>query len=120
MTTTPSFKIVIPADGSDVLENIEHLISENERKVIRRIMTRDSVGSSSVLLDFIIEVVNSKPTCAAIAAVLIAWIRASHNRKLTIKRKNGEKRTYENLTESELQRILQNEQVDRISLEDLE
>ncbi|MBE5213277.1 hypothetical protein IG611_01550 [Pectobacterium sp. A535-S3-A17] len=119
MTTTPSFKIVIPADGSDVLENIEHLISENERKVIRRIMTRDSVGSSSVLLEIIVEIINSKAACAAIAAVIIAWIKQKHGRKLTTQ-KSGETRTYENLTESELKRILQNEQVDRVSLEDRE
>ncbi|MEQ9937801.1 hypothetical protein ABRQ07_09275 [Pectobacterium polonicum] len=117
--TTPSFKIVIPADGSDLLKNIEHLIPENERKISRRIMTRDSVVGGSVLLEIIVTIINSEAACAAIAAVIIAWIKQRSSRRL-ITKKNGETRTYENLTESELKRILQNEAVERISLEELE
>ncbi|EMT5712762.1 hypothetical protein WMR32_005259 [Klebsiella oxytoca] len=66
----------------------------------------DSYDGDSVFLGLIYEIINSKEACASIATVVIAWIKLKNGKKIVIK-KDGVKIEASNLTQKELEAILE-------------
>ncbi|HIG3339245.1 hypothetical protein M2X80_22635 [Klebsiella pneumoniae] len=84
---------------------IEQVIQEHDRSrsVVARVGdSAPMVGSTtSVIIGYVFEFIQNKDVCYSVAAVVAAWIRAKHSKKITI-HKGDYKIEAENLTEEQL------------------
>ena len=80
------------------------LLKENGVPFTRRMFTQDSVGGGVQFL--YAEIAEQSPALLALAAVIIAYIKAHHGRKITVK-KGQHSVKIEGLTERELAKILE-------------
>lgn len=90
----------------DFEKSIESIIPAAHRTKARKMFVRDSLDGGSTLLGLVYEIINSKAACAAIAAVVIAWIKSRNGKKVIIK-KDGVRIEASNLTQQELESILE-------------
>lgn len=102
------FKLDLSKDASKELETlIENAVTrESVKKKAHKAYVMDSHDGGSTFLGLVYEIINSKEACAAIAAVVIAWIKSKNGKKVVIK-KNGVEIEASNLTHKELQAILE-------------
>lgn len=91
---------------ADLEKEVEAVIPQDQRTKASRMFVMDSYDGGSVLLGIIFEIINSKAACAAIAGVLIAWIQTRNGKKIIIK-KDGVKIEASNLTQKQLEDMLE-------------
>ncbi|EAA4374022.1 hypothetical protein GSI16_004247 [Salmonella enterica] len=104
--TKSVFKVRISKSvGEELIPYIEEIIPAEARKMGVRARVGDSAPSASspasVILGYIFEFIQNKDVCYSVAAVVAAWIRAKHSKKIIIK-KGGYKIEASNLTDEEL------------------
>ena len=114
--TKSVFKIRLSKSvGQELTPYINEVIAESDRKISVRARVGDSAvtasSASSVVLGYIFEFVQNKDVCYCIAAVVAAWIRAKHSKKITIK-KDGYSIEAKNLNEKELFKIFSETKAD--------
>lgn len=91
--------------GEELIPYIEQVIAAENRKMGVRARVGDAAPSASspasVILGYIFEFIQNKDVCYSVAAVVAAWIRAKHSKKIIIKKGDYEIEA-SNLTEQQL------------------
>ncbi|PXB01120.1 effector-associated constant component EACC1 [Pectobacterium carotovorum] len=105
----PKFDIFIklPRDISDqLLPIITANTSAEEIKISRRVFTRDSLSTGSVVLDVTVAVVSSSSACLAITNIITTWIKARNSKSIKLKHGSIEIEAT-GLTQEEVSAIIQ-------------
>ena len=106
----PDIKIYLSKENEADFINI---LRERQIKFTSTSQTFDEVGATIVLL--FITIINSKPACVALAAVIVAYLKIRHGAKITITDKNRRIIKGEGLSESELVKVLEHAEKLQIS-----
>lgn len=78
--------IKLPRDISDqLLPLITTNVSEGDIKISRRVFTRDSISTGSVVLDVTVAVVSSSSACLAITNIITTWIKTRSSKSIKLK-----------------------------------
>lgn len=90
------------AAGKEIKGYVEQCIAECDVDISTSIRTIDSASSTATsVATYIFEFIQNKDVCYSFAAIVAAWIRAKHSKRITIK-KDGYSIDAKNLTEKEL------------------
>lgn len=120
-TVTPDDLVVIslPPDlYKDIVDGITREIPGDEIKVKHIGIAFDSSSALGGLYEVIVEVVNSKAACAAIAAVLCQWIRVRNGKKVRI-RSRGETIELSGLNSNEVSAFIEKHSGERTTVEEI-
>lgn len=91
--------------GEEMKPFIEEIIAQENRTLRMRARTGDSVKAVTAVIGYVFEFIQNKEVCYTVAAVVIAWIRSKHGKRISIK-KDGYEIDARNLTEQELFKLL--------------
>ncbi|OSX83713.1 hypothetical protein B9L20_16660 [Serratia marcescens] len=91
--------------GEEMKPFIEEIIAQENRTLRIRARTGDSVKAVTTVIGYVFEFIQNKEVCWTVGAIVIAWIRSKHGKRISIK-KDGYELDARNLTEQELFKLL--------------
>lgn len=118
-TPSDSLVIVLPPDlYKEILAGISREIPSEDLKVKHIGIAYDSGSALGGLYEVIVEVVNSKGACTAIAAVLCQWIRSRNNKKVRV-RHRGKTVEISGLNSEEVKKFIEDNAGERNVVEEV-
>jgi len=120
-TVTPSDLVVIslpPGLYEDIVDGISREIPGDDLNVKHIGIAYDSATALGGLYEVVVEVVNSKAACAAIAAVLCQWIRSRNGKKVRI-RTRGKTIEITGLNSKDISQFLDDSSGSRATIEEI-